>query len=281
LVAAVTARRSVAARLGAALLVLVVAWLFAPAMGADPPLYDGIGFPDEPYRYVDRPAHAVQMPPPTPAAGTSARGAGGFAAVVAASAEQGPQILLILAAGQLTAAPACTTVTVLGQPAAPPAAAGDTWGNAYRVTLTCTAGASGPAALTGAPSTVPVPAAIQLRAPDATQPGPSIYYSADGRSWRKLPTLRVGNDIYQAALAGAGSYVLVHAPGGGLLGLDPVVWLVIGVLLALVVTILAIRLSRGRAARAGEDPDEQGADDEAELGEDGDSEDEGSNDNGS
>jgi hypothetical protein len=230
-------------------LVLLVAWVFGPAL-AGPPLYDGIGFPDEPYRYMDRPPKTVQMPPPTTATGTAKRLAGGdFDAIVAASAEQGPQVLVTIGGGTLTAPAGCAAVSLTAAPLAPPATvAGDpTWGNAYRLTLACDAGGTPTAARAGTNH-------VQLRAPDASQPGPDVYYAPSAAGpWQRLDTVRIGNDNYQAPLVGPGLYVLVKRPASGLpFGLDPIVAVLIGVVLALVAIIAAIRFRRSRAGATGE-----------------------------
>jgi hypothetical protein len=237
--------------LGAALLVLVAAWLFAPAT-TSPPLYDGIGFPDEPYRYVEQSPHGPHTPLPTAATTVVGRDPEGFLPVSAISAEQGPQIKIGMPAGALVASDSCAQVAVEADPYTPPQSAGNTWGNAYKVTLSCTAGASGPVQVTTATEEGNT-SFIQLRAPDATQPGPTLAYSPDATTWRTLPTLRIGTDIYQAPMVGAGLYVLLHAPGGGPFGLDPVVLLLIGVLAALAPIILAIRMSRSRTIRTAAD----------------------------
>jgi hypothetical protein len=225
------------------LAVLLVAWIFGPAL-AGPPLYDGIGFPDEPYRYVVRPAKSVQMPPPTAATGTATRQAnGGYDAIVAASAETGPQVLVTVGAGTMTAS--CPTVVLTAAPTAPVATvAGDpTWGNAYQVTLAC-AGAAAARAGTNH---------VQLRAPDGTEPRPVVYYSASATGpWTALDTALIGSDNYQAPLVGAGFYVLVRHPSSGLpFGLDPIVVVLIGVVLALVALIAIIRFRRARGGAAG------------------------------
>ena len=71
---------------------LLTAWLLAPAVT---PIYDGPGFPDEPYRYVQAPAGAKATKPPTTAkASVTVNSQGLSGAAYSNSAEQGPQIVL-------------------------------------------------------------------------------------------------------------------------------------------------------------------------------------------
>jgi hypothetical protein len=248
-------------RLAAGAVALALAWTLGPALPG-PPLYDGIGFPDEPYRYVQRPPGTAATAAATSASGAAHRQPDNtFEALIAQSAESGPQVLVVIGAQQLTAPAACTAVTMRADPQAPsqPVATGPTWGNAYRVVLTCSAGATGPA--TAKVSSVDT---IQLRAPDGRQPGPIMHYTpGDGAPWRALTTTRIGNDNYRAPLVGTGEYVLVRRPGGtGLpFGLDPIVAVLIGVLIALVAVIVVIRVRRTRAFRRAAADDDNSDDD--------------------
>ncbi|MDQ6649765.1 MAG: hypothetical protein M3Z02_06575 [Actinomycetota bacterium] len=78
-------------RLLGALAVLVAAWLLAPG---GVPLYDGVGFPDEPYRYVVPPrADLPRTDPPTEGRDmVRAADAAGGSEVLAQSREMGPQV---------------------------------------------------------------------------------------------------------------------------------------------------------------------------------------------
>jgi hypothetical protein len=222
--------------LGAGLAALLLAWVFGPALTA-PPLYDGIGFPDEPYRYVQRPAKTIVMPPPTAAHGATTRTASGVLDQLRIfGGENPPQLQTTIAAGDLTSS-ACAQVTGDGRALAPQASAGParSWGNVYRVLISC-----GSTPVTFTPSNRSM---ILLRAPDARRPGPGIFFRADpAGAWLPLSTSRIGNDNFRAPFAGAGDYVLVLPAGGG--GVDPLLIAGIVLLAALIGLIVLVRLRR-------------------------------------
>lgn len=219
--------------------------LLAPA-GA-PPLYDGVGFPDEPYRFVDPPpGYREPAAPPTPAhavfqAAPSAPAGDEFVS----SAESGPQVSLFLPAGSLTPPPGHSQVAVTATPVPlpEPLPAGQQWSNVYRVSLGGAVLASG------------TPAQIQLRNPTPQQPSPTFYVRQHG-SWRALHTDRTGNDIYATSLEGAGDYVLA---GNGRLDFAAAsiydegnvgnVGVLVGSAGAVVVLMVFITVERRRSAR--------------------------------
>lgn len=103
----------------AGLAVLAVV-LLAP--GAGPPLYDGIGFPDDPYRWVQPPAGAAKTPAVTPASVTLTPSADGTVpGAQGLSAEKGPQIAFAVADGALTVPAGTRRVTLKAEAAANPA----------------------------------------------------------------------------------------------------------------------------------------------------------------
>lgn len=145
-------------RVALAAAALAAAWLLTPAAV---PLYDGVGFPDEPYRYVVPPTGYRTTPPPTRAFGSvpAAKVAAGTAAGSAAtptpgagtgsgtgadtgagttgahsastrdigvkSAEFGPQVELYVAKGALTGPAGARGYQISAIPVAPsPGAAG-------------------------------------------------------------------------------------------------------------------------------------------------------------
>src|SRR4051812_36711590 len=229
----------------AGLAALLVAWLVAPAVV---PIYDGVGNPDEPYRYVSAPNGKTTKAPTVAKATVSINGAGLSAAAYSNSAEQGPQVVLYIPAGSLKAPSGATSIQVSEMPLAPSAPLptdGTIVTNVYRVAATTSNGA---VQIVG--KTVNQIPALQMRAPSSRQPGP-VYERRTATGWERLDTLRVGQDIYQASAAKFGDYALVQlkdAPktagsGGGVnVGL-----LAVGIgLLALAGIILAIRITRSR-----------------------------------
>lgn len=232
-----------------ALGLLCLAWLITPPTPT-PPLYDGVGFPDEPYRYVTPPPGSRPTQPVTELSSDSRVMQGRGAEVLAASAEQGPQIQVQLGDGTLTTAPNATTIHVSAQPLAPSVqpADGTVWGNVYRLTATSDAGTV--QVHTGAGTA----SSILLRSPAAPPPEPAIEYN-DGTGWRPLQTTKTGNDIFTAPLAGLGDYAVVQlrnppaaAGSGG--GNGYVLPIVIGVaLVVLAGVIVSVRITRARSGR--------------------------------
>jgi hypothetical protein len=227
---------------------LVVAWLAVPAAV---PIYDGPGFPDQPYRYVHPPAGAKSTPPPTSAHATlKVTGTGLNQTGYSNSAEIGPQVVYYVPPGAFKAPAGATTVEVSETPLAPTAplpADGTVVGNVYRISATT---ANGPVTVVGhGVNQLPT---INMRAPTAKQPGPVFEYRAsDGTGWRRSATLRIGTDIYQTSAPVLGEYALVQlaqqpnasGSGGGInVGL-----LAAGIgVIVIVVLIVAIRLARSR-----------------------------------
>jgi hypothetical protein len=196
-----------------ALLVLVLA--VAALAGAvavrpphAPPLYDGLGFPDEPYRWVAPPAGADKTPqPPTAASASIAVDAGVSVPVQGFSEEQGPQIAFAVGSGALAAPAGVAAVTLLATPAAapPPPAKADVVSNLY--TISARAGTT-PVTLAKGAQLV-----VNLRADAATKQAVVVCLREGGR-WVQLPTRQVGTEIYAARLDRLGAVALLRlAPG--------------------------------------------------------------------
>jgi len=229
---------------------LLLAWLVAPAVL---PIYDGVGNPDQPYRYVQAPNGKTTKPPTVAKATVSVNPQGLSGAAYSNSLENGPQIVLYVPAGSLQAPAGVTSIQLTETPLAPSAPLptdGTIVTNVYRVAATTS---KGPAQIVG--KTTNQTPTLQMRAPSAKQPGP-VYERRTATGWQRLDTLRVGQDIYQASAAQFGDYALVQlknasktsgtsSSGGGVnAGL-----LAVGIgLLALAGIILAIRITRSRRA---------------------------------
>lgn len=232
-----------------AIVAFLAAWTYSSHRVA---LYDGVGFPDEPYRFVHPTAGAATTKPPTSGAASSAVSNGTTSdSLYVNSAEQGPQVSVFVPAGQVHA-PGARTVRLTAAPMAPdhaPAGARID-GNIYRLAATTTPSSATARyqrghALLGS-------AGIVLRATTGRQPGPvMIYRPTASQPWRQVPTARVGNDIYRANLAGFGDYALawgLHpvAPGsstGGSSG-GLILILVVVFVFALIALLVGVRVSR-------------------------------------
>lgn len=173
-----------------------------------PPLYDGLGFPDEPYRWVSPPAGAEKTPqPPTPASASIAVDSGSTVAVQGFSEEQGPQIAFAVGPGALAAPAGATAVRLTAAPgtAPPPPAQGEVVSNLY--TIEARAGGARVALTEGAQLVV------NMRADAATKQA-VVVCLREGDRWVQLPTRQVGTEIYAARLDRLGPVALVRlAPG--------------------------------------------------------------------
>lgn len=248
---------------------LTLAWLFTPPTST-PPLYDGLGFPDEPYRYVVAPpgAQRTQAPSVGEDDGIVFKGVGPQI-LLPVSDENGPQVQAGIPTSQLSVPAGTTQLVARATPLALQGAApsdGTAWGNVYRLTVTSD---RGPVAATGRPTRDSV---MTLRAPSTEQPPPVMEYRpAGGAEWRDLHTIRVGNDVYQSPLPGLGDYVLVRlAPGatraGGPAGATAgtpettvargghgalLLWVLGSAFASLCAAILAVRIRRTRSGEVG------------------------------
>lgn len=223
---------------------LAAVWLVAPAAV---PIYDGPGFPDEAYRWVQAPAGAKQTPAPTAAKASITVGADGLSAAgYSNSSERGPQVVLYVPKGSLKAPAGAKTIQVSETPAAPSPPLptdGTIVSNVYRITATAP---QGEVTMVGrSENQIPT---LQMRAPD-TQVRP-VFEHRTSAGWERSETLRVGQDIYQTSASAFGDWALVQpkaaaskkSSGGinvGLLAAGVAVLVLAGI-------ILAIRISRSR-----------------------------------
>ena len=195
-------RGLVALALATAALLLTVAW----RPPAAPPLYDGLGFPDEPYRWVSPPVGAAAT-----AAATTLRAQVLLSAtdpVVGFTAEQGPQLAVQLRPGDVVAPAGATTVTIVGVPKAPPPVPpdGTLVSNLYQWTVS----ADKPGPVTVAKGSKAV---VNLRADIATSQA-VVLQAWDGKQWHQIGTNQAGVDIYAAYLTSWLPVALVKlAPG--------------------------------------------------------------------
>ena len=234
-------------RWGVIAALLTLGALVAPAAV---PLYDGVGFPDEPYRWVpkrgDTPAATAATVRLKVKDGLNAGG------LLANSKELGPQVSVYAPpqAFQLPSPSASDDITLTAQPMplSTPAPPGQAVSNVYELTLTSPAG----------PVTVRSNAqepGITLRAVDTKEPLPVMYFRASpDQRWQRLETRQVGRDIFNAAAPGPGDYVLSRAAAaartdsGGNRGLFVLVGLVVLLMVGVVVGVRVLGSRRPDAA---------------------------------
>ena len=214
------------------------------------PLYDGIGFPDEPYRYVQRPPGDTRVTKPPGSVTTTVTAAYGLnnQAVVGNSEEQAPQIGLYLPRGGLATSMFTQSVVVRVVPLAPVGQPVDgvVTGNAYAITVLGQGGpvTSTPAALDGV---------VMMRADLGT--GLTFEYQPVGSSvLQPLATQQVSGDRYQTRFAGLGTYSLARLTRPKAAASSGFPYLPVGiggVLVALMAgVVVAVRRSRQSAPTA-------------------------------
>ena len=182
-----------------ALVLLGAGWVVAPRSA--PPVYDGVGFPDEPYRFVQRPPGTRVTKAPTTAVGTAQVTGTRAGLLYAASAESAPQVNVTIPVGQLRVPAGTASVRLVAtpQPMLAPPPGKYLWSNVYDLTLTP------PARFAPLPDQV---ATLVLRAATAQQPLPFIARFDSGR-WTLLPSSAVGRDIYAALLTSVGRFAVL------------------------------------------------------------------------
>lgn len=223
-------------RLLAALLLVALGRLLSPDAV---PVYDGIGAPDEPYRFVAPPAGATPTAEATTTRATSPVVAGVSSYGMSVStAESGPQLVLFLPPKALAATgPRLVVEATPRAPTDQPAGARID-GNVYVVAF--------PGAGTVSLTPQAALASLSLRATTARQPPPVMQHrTAEGRPWQALATTRSGQDVYVAGFTGPGQYALAFAPTPpGSSSTMPLV--VMGGLVLAVVVVVVVRLRSAR-----------------------------------
>lgn len=228
-------------RLAAALLLVALGRLASPTAV---PVYDGVGTPDEPYRYVG----TTNAPAPSVSATASVSG-GVSGSLQLKSAETGPQVLVDLGGGAF-AAPS-RTVTLTAVPLAgdgEKVPQGTIDGNVYRITVS-----------PGARLLVEqAQGFLFLRAAVMTRPDPVVVHRpTPAAPWQQVKTVRAGRDILSTPFRSVGDYAVVHPPGsqplseGGGPSLGRMLLLGGGVLLLVVLTVVVLRRpARGEEQQA-------------------------------
>lgn len=217
-------------RLLAGLLLVATGLMASPSAV---PVYDGIGAPDEPYRYAGSPAA------PAPVRVTVAAPGGRSAALRLAGPEKGPQVLVDVAAGAFRTTATTVTLTATALPGdGQRVPQGTIDGNVYRL-VADTGARLDPDAAKGI---------LFLRAAVMTSPSPVLVHRLRPQDpWRSVRTGLAGRDVLSTPLRALGDYAVVRLPGSAPLaegsGLSPWrVGLVSGGLLLLVlVTVLVLR----------------------------------------
>jgi hypothetical protein len=230
--------RASAGRCVAALVALIVAWVALPG---GVPLYDGLNFPDEPYRYVAPPSGYQKTPAPDHASGTAAAAGGVSAATVYVNTdEQAPQVNVVIFKGQLAVSAGVRSLAVSAVPEAADRqpSKGRIDGNVYRISAAATP--AGTVTWAPPPGDAAGLSQVVLRATSAAKPAPVfLHRSGPTLAWTTLPTAPIGNDIYRTQFAGFGDYALAF----GVVATAPASHL--GTYLLIAVPVLVLLLAAG------------------------------------
>lgn len=231
-------RRAARVRLLAVTAALVTAWLVTPQAI---PLYDGIGIPDEPYRYVTPPAGYQQTPPASsvsvdlPAAnGTNPKG------TLVQTKEVSSQSGMYFLPNGIKGPAATKTFTITITPEAPDGSApGTVDGNVYRIAFLAD-GKPGPTLTDTGRSTVYIQRATSAKVDAAT-----LYYRPTGGSWTAIPDTKGGTDSFQGYFAGPGDYALVQTKAASTSSNHLLlIAILVLIVLAMAGAVVLIRLSR-------------------------------------
>jgi hypothetical protein len=233
-------------------LALTLAWLTVPGV----PLYDGVGFPDEPYRYVQPPpGYRFTQPPTSVTVHVTAASGVSNEFFNAPSKESGPQVEVLATKGGLVGAPNVRGFDVKVTPVAPgPATPGTRIeGNLYHVTVS----SEPPGPVTVARATSQVRVFMRLRA-TSSKPGAVtfVYRASPADPWKTEPIQKAGNDVFMANVVGPGDYALAAAKTTAAQGTTtrssssggiPLTVIVLAATLAIiVVAVVATRIARRR-----------------------------------
>ncbi|HSW80447.1 MAG TPA: hypothetical protein VLG47_06730 [Candidatus Saccharimonadales bacterium] len=169
------------------------------------PLYDGVNFPDEPYRYAD-PAHKPKSKPPISPSMIFLR-PDAVNGISMQSNEVGPQIVVYVSPSAIILSPETKQAKLTAQALTPTVQPGDgkIAGNVYRISGSADTGSF----------TITKPSAnsysyINLRLPQGFPPNPAFEFRPPDGTWHKIDSTKIGNDIYESTQINSfGDYALV------------------------------------------------------------------------
>jgi hypothetical protein len=242
---------SVRARAGlAALAIALLALVWLVAAPSRIPLYDGIGLPQEPYRYLQPPKGQPSGLPPSSIHRPLVISNGISPVYKVGTSESPPQTYYFMQYGALRIPPGVHTIVLDVKAVPPPGPAPSANlidGNVYRYAVTTPSGA--PVPLRGGPKV-----SVELRGTGAS--GSPTVAQFVGGSWKKLPTLvLLGENYYLANVHSLGDFTLLlpakgaGSSGSGIGGALPLIIASVVLVLLAVAAILLIRLTRSRAQR--------------------------------
>ena len=214
-------------------LLVGIGWLVTPSAV---PIYDGVGVPDEPYRYVSAPkgnpatAEATSGTASTPVAhGVGTNG------LIVATKEQAPQFSMFVPPGALATSKGPITVTATPAAAADQPTGATIGGNVYVIAITSP---GGPVTTTNKIAI----ASLYLRAVEGSEGWVMEHRTAHTDPWVALETARGGTDSWVSSFKGAGEYALAKAAAAQGKRTSVLPWVLGGAVALLVLVIVAIRI---------------------------------------
>jgi hypothetical protein len=225
---------------------LAIVWLIIPPTGL--PLYDGIGLPQEPYRFLQPPKGQPSGLPPSSIHRTLVISNGNSPVYKVGTSESPPQAYFFMQYRSLAIPSGVKSITIDVKAVSPPApapAGSKLDGNVYRYAVTTSTGA--PVAFRSGRKV-----SVELRGTGAS--GSPTLAQFSGGSWTRLPTLvLLGENYYLTNVKSLGDFVLLlpagsTGSGAGIGGALPLIIAAVVVVLLAVAAILLIRLNRSRAA---------------------------------
>jgi hypothetical protein len=210
-----------------------IGWLLSPSAV---PVYDGVGVPDEPYRYVAPPKDRPPTADPTVATGTTpvAKGVGTNGMIVATK-EQTPQFSLFVPPGALATGKGPIEVKATPEAPADQPTGRTIGGNVYVVTVTSPGGA------VTTTDKIAI-ASLYMRAFDGSEGWVMQHRTARTDPWVALQTSRGGTDSWVSSFKGPGDYALARVPTAAGKKSSVLPWVLGGGVAVLIIVIVAVRL---------------------------------------
>jgi hypothetical protein len=213
------------------------------------PIYDGVGFPDEPYRYVKPPASSkATLPADTAAITIRLQDNTNPSDFGLASKEQGPQVNLYIYRLILSTESPGTKAIIRATPKDPAnskTSKGKVVGNIYELSAVSNGGTVSfkPKLNIGF---------IDLRLPQGeTANATMVFRPKPDKKWQILNTSQVGRDVYEASIVGFGDYALVpgSASSGSSAHSPAFIFLILITIIIALAIILAILRARDKKSK--------------------------------
>jgi hypothetical protein len=214
------------------------------------PIYDGIGAPDEQYRYSKPPSSqkTATLPPSPAEVSVEIKDSTNQSDFGLASKEQGPQVNIYVYRLAVNAPATNTKITFKAAPKVPESTQtpkGNIAGNAYHLSVADNSGAV-------TFSSNNKKGYIDLRIPQGYYaPATMVFRKNQSEKWQPLKTSRVGNDIYEASIVEFGDYALVPPATNSAIGNKSPLLKILVLFIILIILLAALIVVRNKHAKTG------------------------------